>query len=244
MDDPVADAVRDLAPGGVLRAAINEANPLLVTGRGEGGDPIGLAPTMARLVAERLDVGLQLIPFPSPGSIADRAADGEWDIALIGSDPARARSIAFSPAYVEINATYLVSATSTVPSVEAADSAGNTIVAVRESAYGLWLDAHLQDARVFAADDDAAALAAFLDHPDYLLAGLAPTLRAYAVRQLGTLVLPGRFMAVQQAIGIGLGREAGSRFLRDFVLEARRSGDIQRLLAEFGVESKLSVASD
>ena len=39
--------VAELAPTGVLRAAINMGNFLLVTGKTASGDPVGVAPDMA-----------------------------------------------------------------------------------------------------------------------------------------------------------------------------------------------------
>ena len=56
----------------------------------------------------RLDVPVQYVPFKSPGELADMADKGIWDIGLIGAEPQRAETIAFTPAYAEIEATYLV----------------------------------------------------------------------------------------------------------------------------------------
>ena len=102
------DVVAQLAPNGVLRAGINLSNFLLVTGKTMAGDPVGVAPDMAKAIADHLGVGLQLVPFPSPGPLADAAVDDVWDIGLIGAEPQRATHIQFSDAYVEIEATYLV----------------------------------------------------------------------------------------------------------------------------------------
>ena len=46
----------ELAPTGILRAAINLSNFLLVSDRSSSGDPIGVSPDMARAVADRLGV--------------------------------------------------------------------------------------------------------------------------------------------------------------------------------------------
>ena len=45
-----------LAPSGVLRAAINMGNFLLVTGKKSDGDPDGVSPDMARELARRIGV--------------------------------------------------------------------------------------------------------------------------------------------------------------------------------------------
>src|SRR5271154_6123285 len=111
------DAAAELAPTGVLRAAINLGNFLLVTGRGANGEPQGVAPDMAAEIAARLGVGVEYVPFARPGALADAADDGVWDIGLIGAEPARAEKIAFTTAYAEIEATYLVAAGSPLKAI-------------------------------------------------------------------------------------------------------------------------------
>jgi polar amino acid transport system substrate-binding protein len=101
------DIISDLAPTGVLRAAINLSNFLLVTKIDATRIPGGVAPDLAQEVAMRLDVPVQYVPFKSPGELADMADKGVWDIGLIGAEPQRAETIAFTPAYAEIEATYL-----------------------------------------------------------------------------------------------------------------------------------------
>ena len=96
----MTDAARnELAPNGVLRAGINLANFLLVTGRSDTGDPTGVSPSMARAVADRLGVRVEYVPYATPGELADDATQDRWDIGLIGAEPERARTMKepFSP---------------------------------------------------------------------------------------------------------------------------------------------------
>ncbi|MDP6729781.1 MAG: transporter substrate-binding domain-containing protein, partial [SAR324 cluster bacterium] len=67
--------VEDLAPTGVLRAAINLSNFLLVTGRNDEGEPAGVSPDMAQEVARRLGVELKMVEYKTPGEIADDAGN-------------------------------------------------------------------------------------------------------------------------------------------------------------------------
>ena len=134
------DVIAELAPTGVLRAGINMSNFLLVTGKSETGDPQGVSPDMAAEIARRLGVPLKLVPFKSPGELADVAGKDAWDIGLIGAEPQRAETIAFTPAYVEIEATYLVPAGSPIKSIADVDRPGVRIAVTGRSAYGLWLD--------------------------------------------------------------------------------------------------------
>ncbi len=54
------DVLAELAPTGVLRAGINLSNFLLVSGKSATGEPEGVAPDMARAIAERLGVAGRL----------------------------------------------------------------------------------------------------------------------------------------------------------------------------------------
>ena len=99
------DVIAELAPTGTLRAGINLSNFLLVTGKSPAGDPEGVSPDMAGAIAKRLGVPVRYVSFKSPGELADQSGKGVWDIGLIGAEPQRAETIAFTPAYVEIEAT-------------------------------------------------------------------------------------------------------------------------------------------
>jgi polar amino acid transport system substrate-binding protein len=238
----IDEARRDLAPHGALRAGINERNPVLVSARTPDGGPDGVAPALAAELASRLGVPSALVPYPSPGELADRAGAGEWDIALLGADPARAAAMDFTAPYAELPASYLAHAGSGVRRLADADQPGRTIIATRSSAYTLWLEAHLAHATLVQTASPAEARELFTAHPDHLLAGLASSLASEAGRLPGTTVLPGHFMAVQQAIACPTDRPAGLAFLQAFVAEAITSGLVAALIGRFGVGRALSAA--
>ncbi len=110
--------VAELAGTGALRAGINMSNGLLVTGMTPAGNPEGVAPDMAAEIANRLNVPVAYVKFDRPSKLADAAGTNVWDIGLIGAEPARAEKIAFTPAYCEIQATYLVREGSPLQSVD------------------------------------------------------------------------------------------------------------------------------
>ena len=233
----------ELAPTGVLRAAINLSNFLLVSGKTAAGEPLGVSPDMARAVAERLGVPLEYVLFDTPGALADAAGENVWDIGNIGAEPERAKTIAFSPAYAEIEATYLVPAGSSIQSVDAVDREGVRIGVYGRSAYGLWLSDHIERAELVEAEGVEASFEAFVERGLEALAGLRSRLVKDVERLPGARILDGQFTAVQQAIGTGLERRVGAAFLRDFVEEAKSSGLVADLIAKHGVAGQLEVAA-
>src|SRR5215213_6253380 len=134
-----SEIVAQLAPTGVLRAGINLSNFLLVTGKSATGDPEGVAPDMAREIADKLGVQIKYVPYKAPGDLADAVESGAWDIGLIGAEPQRAEKITFTAAYSEIQATYLVPAGSPLKTIADVDRPGVRIAVSGRSAYGLWM---------------------------------------------------------------------------------------------------------
>ena len=236
------DARSELAPTGVLRAGINMGNFLLVTGRTADGDPDGVSPDMAREIARRLGVPLKLIPYKTPGELGDDADKGVWDIGLIGAEPARARTIDFSAAYVEIESTYLVPAGSPLRTVADVDTTGVRIAVSARSAYDLWLERNIKKAELCRAEGLDASFDLFVKEKMDALAGLRPRLVEDVKKLPGARVLDGRFSAVQQAVGTPKGRPAGAAFLRSFVEEAKGSGFVAGLIDKHGVQGRLTVA--
>ena len=238
----VSSALRaELAPTGVLRAGINLSNFLLVRGRTETGDPVGVAPDMAQALAEKLGVGVRYVPFPSPGELADAAGQNIWDVGLIGAEPQRAEKIAFSAAYVEIAATFMVRAGSPIQSIEDVDRAGVRIASTARAAYDLWLERNIRHAEVIRASSIDSAYEVFVSANLDALAGLKPRLLSDVKKLPGARILDGQFASVQQAIGTGRAHQAGAAFIRAFVEEAKRSGLVARLIEKHAVQG-LSVA--
>jgi polar amino acid transport system substrate-binding protein len=239
---PSDAAIRALAPTGTLRAAINLSNFLLVTGKGADGNPEGVSPDMARELAARLGVGLQLVRFKSPGELADAVDTGVWDVGNIGAEPARAEKIAFTAAYCEIEATYLVPPGSSITTPEEVDQPGKRIASAARSAYGLWLDRNIRHAEIINATGLDGSFEAFVGQQLDALAGLRPRLLTDVERLPGARILEGSFTAVQQAIGTPRDRDpAGFAFLEAFVEDAKASGLVASLIERHGVKG-LSVA--
>jgi len=237
------EVVSELAPTGVLRAAINMGNFLLVTGRSSSGDPEGVAPDMAREIASRLGVPVTYVPYARPGELADAAGTGVWDIGLIGAEPQRAEKIAFTPAYVEIEATYLVPAGSPLKTIGEVDHAGVRIAVTARSAYDLWLERNIKNARLVRSEGGDATFKQFVDDKLDALAGLRPGLLGLSAKLPGSRILDGQFTAVQQAVGTARTNTAGAKFLRNFVEEAKKSGLVARLIERHKVVGRLSVAA-
>jgi polar amino acid transport system substrate-binding protein len=239
---PSPQVVAELAPTGVLRAAINMGNFLLVTGKTPSGDPSGVSADMAAAIAARLGVPVKFVPYARPGEIADDAGKGLWDIGNIGAEPQRAAVINFTAAYCEIEATYLVPAGSAIRSVAEVDQPGRRVAVTARSAYGLWLENNYKRGELRQFDSADAAIKAFTDDKMDAYAGLRPGLIDVAAKLPGSRILDGQFTAVQQAVGTPKKNAAGFAFLRDFVEEAKRSGLVASLIERHGVAGRLSVA--
>lgn len=230
-----------LAPTGVLRAGINMSNFLLVSSRGPNGEPQGVSPDMARAVARALGVSVHLVPFPKPGELADAVDTDQWDIGLIGAEPQRAEKIAFTAAYAEIEATYLVPAGSPITTLDQVDRPGIRIAVAGRSAYDLWLDRNIHHATLVRADGLDGAFDLFRTERLDVMAGLRPRLLTDIESLPGARILPGRFMAVQQAIGTRRANTAAAAFLAGFVEQAKAGGLVAELIAHHEVRG-LSVA--
>jgi hypothetical protein len=144
---PMSDAARaELAPNGRLRAGLNYSNVLLVSTRTP--EHTGVAPDLARELARRANATVEFVGYENAGLAADAATDHAWDVAFIGAEPARAREITFTPAYVEIEATYLVPAGTPIRALEDVDADGVRIATPARAAYTLYLQRTLRhDAR-------------------------------------------------------------------------------------------------
>ena len=238
---PDQQVIAELAPTGVLRAGVNLSNFLLVTGRTEAGDPVGVSPSMARAIADALGVPVQYVTYPRPSALADAVGTGAWDIGLIGAEPARAEKIAFSAAYAEIESTYLVPPGSPIRSVADVDRPGIRISVSGGTAYDLWLERNIKQATLVRSGSLDESFAQFRDEGMDVLAGLRPRLLTDAEAMPGSTLLADGFSSVQQAVGTAGANGGGAGFRASFVEEGKRSGLGARFIEQHRVRG-LSVA--
>ncbi len=121
---PSPDALKDLAPTGKLRAAINFGNGVLAQ-KGPNDEPRGVSAELASALAKRLGVPVEFVIYTAAGKVFAGAKDNAWDIGFIAIEPVRAAEVDFSPPYVIIQGAYLVRKDSPLKDVADVDSAGN-----------------------------------------------------------------------------------------------------------------------
>ena len=242
MSSNITKIRNELSSNGVLRAAINMSNFLLVTDRMSDGTPIGVSPDMAQELARKLDLKLKLIPYSSPGEISDDVDKNKWDICNIGAEPQRAEKIYFSSAYAEIQATYLVKSNSKISKIEDVDIEGKTISVADRTAYGLWLERNIKNAKLLAIDGFENSVDNFINKNLDALAGLRPQLMETVNTINDSKLLEGYFMSVQQAIGTSKENLKASKYIADFVENMKANGFVKKLILKHNVDGKLSVA--
>jgi polar amino acid transport system substrate-binding protein len=226
----------ELAPSGTLRAAINFGNPILASRDAASGEARGVSVDLARELARRLGVPLQLVTFPSAGRVVDAVKAGQVDIAFVAIDPVRGADISYSAAYVVIEGAYLVRNESPIRSNAEVDRPGIRIAVGAGSAYDLYLQRELKSATLVRAPTSPAVVDFFVSQNLEVAAGVKQQLQADAQRVPGLRLLDGRFMVINQAIGTPRGREAGARYLRDFVEEMKASGFVAQALSRHNIE--------
>jgi polar amino acid transport system substrate-binding protein len=241
MNPPSKTAITELTPTGKLRVGLNMSN-FLLTARDAANAPIGVAPDLGRELAKRLDVEVELVPYASPGLLADDANKNKWDVGFLGAEPQRASEIDFTPAYVEIEATYLVPPGSNLQTPAAVDAKGIRIAVPERSAYELWLSRNIKNAELVRIKGSDAAFKYFVDNKLDALAGLRPGLNTYHANYAGSRILDGNFTAVQQAAGTPRGRPAAAQYLREYIEDIKKSGLVAQTIARNNVRG-LTVAA-
>jgi len=165
---------------------------------------------------------------------------GEWDVAMLAVDPARAEDIAFSAPYVQIEGTYMVRKDSPLKRIEEFDRAGVKIAVGLKTAYDLFLTRELKQATLVRSGSSIAAVEQFRAEKLDAVAGVKNPLEAIAAKDPSVRVIPGHFMTIGQASGVPKARVNAARYLRDFIEDAKASGFVAKKLEESGAEATVA----
>jgi polar amino acid transport system substrate-binding protein len=226
----------DLAPTGKLRVGINYGNPVLATRDRTSGQLSGVAVDLARELGRRTNLPVELVGFESAGKMVEGLQAAAWDVAFLAVDPGREQEINFTAPYIEIEGTYLLPPGSALVAIADVDRQDVRVGVSSKSAYDLFLSRNLKHAQLVRASSPEAAFDLILAGKVDALGGVRQHLVANTAKLPGSRVLDGRFMAIQQALGIPKGREAGISYLREFIEDVKASGLVAQALEKTGVQ--------
>ena len=196
------------APAGRLRASINLGNAILAGKDPVSGQPAGVSIDIARAFASRLGMPLELVVFDTAAKSVEAVKNEQADIGFFAIDPLRGKGISFTAPYVLIEGAYLVRNESSLQSNEEVDRPGIRVAAGAGSAYDLYLSREIKAATLLRAPTSPAVVDYFLVEGLEVAAGVKQQLQLDAKRLPGLRLLDGRFMVIQQAMGLPKGREA------------------------------------
>ncbi|HYJ14956.1 MAG TPA: transporter substrate-binding domain-containing protein [Candidatus Limnocylindria bacterium] len=241
----IAQSVKDqLAPSGKLRIGINYGNAVLAKRDGASGELRGVAVDLARELGRRCQLAVELVAFESAGKMAAAVKAGAWDAAFLAVEPGRADELAFTAPYLLIEGTYLTPPGSPIRSIADVDRAGVRIGVSTGSAYELFLSRNLRQAQTIKAENPNTTFDLLIDGKVDVVAGVRQALLANAAKLPGSRVFDERFMAIEQAMGMPHGREAGLQILREFIEEMKASGFVAQALERAGIRGVAVAPAD
>jgi polar amino acid transport system substrate-binding protein len=226
-----SDVRQELAPSGTLRVGINAGNTAIMRQDiAPGADLRGVPIDLARELGRRLGVPVQLKPYPTAGQAVAAGPAGEWDVAFVAIEPARAKELIFSPPYVLIESTYLVQPGSKLRTIADVDSKGVRIAVAEKGGNDLYLTRTLKAATLVRAKGGDAAFKQFVAEKLDAYAGLRPGLVKLTEQLPGSRVLEGNYTMVQQAIATPVARVKGATYLRQFAEDVKADGTVARAI--------------
>lgn len=193
--------IRQLTPTGELRVCINLGNALLAQLDPKSQALQGICVELAQALAKHLAVGLEMRCVRTAKESVAAVANKEADIGFFAIDPARAKDIAFTQAYLHINACYVVRKDHGLETSQEVDQASNRIVVGLGSAYDLFLSRHIQNATLIRAASTQEVMPVFLANGYEVAAGLQHTLCEEVKQHPQLQMLFPPFMAIAQAMG-------------------------------------------
>lgn len=224
------ELVTDLAPRGVLRAAINLGNPVLAQGTPDA--PAGVTIDIARQIAARLDVPAEFACFDAARKSFAAMTTGAADICFLAIEPAREAEVAFTPPYALIEGVYAVPSDSPLTSPADVDRPGVRVGVKQGSAYDLFLSRSLKHATIVRGVEGTTV---FLEQNLEAAAGVRQPVTAFVASRPGLRLIDERFMEIRQAVGVAKTKRPETvRFLSDLVEELKASGFVAESLRRSG----------
>lgn len=214
----------DPAASRPLRIAINLANAALVRIEEHDGEPHGIAVDLACALGVWLDRPVRLVTFPSAGAVMASVGTDAWDIAFLAIDPTRTDRVAYSRPYMRIEGVFAVRDTSALRDGSDVDRPHVRIASAAGAAYHAHLTRSLRHAELVTVPVPDDALHLLCESGCEVAAGVRQSVEAFVAQRRDLRLLPGRFMAIEQAMAVPRHGTLGADVLDTFLAHATTTG--------------------
>ena len=230
-----ADVRAALAPSGRLRVAVYPGSPTSWVKDPRTGESAGLALELGRLMAQQLQVPVEVVEFARVAEIIEALKLGQVDMTFTNATAARARDVDFTAPLVQLELGLLVPPGSAIASFAGADVAGVRLGVSQGSSSQSALTQRLKQARLVPAPSLDAAQQLFKQGQIDAFATNKGILFDLAAKLPGYRVLDDRWGLENLAIAIPQGREAGRAFVQAFAQQVQQQGQLKGMAERAGL---------
>jgi polar amino acid transport system substrate-binding protein len=227
--------VADLVLVGRVRVGIGLGTTPSAIKDAKTGEVRGPAMDMSRALAARIGVELETVEYLRPGAVIEGARTGNWDVAFLAIDPARAAEADFSPPYMQYDLTYMVQADSTIRTSGDVDRPGIRIAVPRGDISDLRLSRTLKRAELLRADTVPAAFELARTGKANVLAGIRPNMLQNLSLLPGYRILDDGFGLIVIAAVVPKEHPGRLAYVSEFVEDAKSSGIVQQAIDRAGL---------
>jgi polar amino acid transport system substrate-binding protein len=227
--------VADLVQAGRIRVGLGVVAPHWAVKDRVSGELRGVAVDLARALAERLGVEFVPVEYPSPSRVPDGVKVGAWDVGFLGVDPSRATVVDFAPPHMQVEATYLVPANSSIRTIADADRPGVRIAVARKGVEEIVLSRMIKRAELRGVDTISAGFQLLRLGDVDVLAAPRPGLLQFSDQLSGSRVLEDRFHATYGAMAVPKGQVGRLAYISEFIEQAKASGLVRQAIDRAGV---------
>jgi polar amino acid transport system substrate-binding protein len=227
--------IADIVAAGKIRIGLGLGNHAAAMKDPATGELHGMAVDLARALAARIGVPLEVVEYPRPGAVFDGARNGAWDVTFLVIDPVRTAAADASPAYLQSEFTYLVPAGSRIHDIGDADREGIKIAVPRGDAVDLTLTRILKHAALARVDNQAAGIAMLRAGAVNAYAAPRSSLLSLSAQVPSSRVLAGAFAITAWAAFVPKGHAERLAYVSAFVEQAKADGTVAQFIAREGL---------
>ena len=233
---PAFAADRDIAPGGTLRAVYLGGNPAQAVQDRTTGAIRGASADLARELARRIGVPVEIKPEANPKAVIDAVSGGEADIGFVAFEPSRAGTVEFSQTYMLVRQSFLVLEGSNIRAIADVDRAGQKIAGSLNDSITLFMKRKFKQATLSEIENNPAEIKRLLVAKEIDAFGANRQRLTNLMKDAtGFRILPDNLFGVPQTIIVPKGKPEVLSAVNRFIDDVRASGFLQKAVEASGV---------